>query len=120
MFPKELGSDMLPCRLTGQCLDAVLAEFEDVPVIVGARPGAALAIEPIFLVHLQPGADATRETGLTESKFQALRQRGHSRRHAMRLTQRSASRFLRRLCAGSRRQIFQMRISARSARRSAV
>src|SRR3977135_3242303 len=120
MFPEEFRSDVLPCRLTGQSFHPILAEFENVPVIVGTRPGAALAIESILLVHPQPGADCAGKTRLPHGEFDALGQRGHSRRDAMRLTQIRAFGFQRRLGAGgATHAIVVMSVNRRSAQRRA-
>src|SRR5215469_1518025 len=53
MLGEELRSDALFRRLVRDGLGAVLAELEDLALLVRARPGAALAIKPRDVVDLQ-------------------------------------------------------------------
>src|SRR5215469_6888893 len=53
MLDEELRSDALFRRLVSDGLGAVLAKLEDLALLVRARPGAALAIKPGNVVHLQ-------------------------------------------------------------------
>src|SRR5712675_2466884 len=50
---EELRGNALLCRLVRDSLGAVLAKLEDLPLLVGAGPRAALAIKPGHMVDLQ-------------------------------------------------------------------
>src|SRR5262249_12388472 len=82
-------------RLARERFDAVFAKLEQMSIFIRARPGAALAIEAIFLVHLEPIADCAHEAGFSRSEFHTLEQRVHSACGAIRLTQARFSFFLR-------------------------
>src|SRR5205085_7574976 len=100
MFAKKSRTDLLFRRFAGQGFDAVLAKLEQMPIFVRARPSAALAIEPVFLINFEPIADAARESGFARGKLQTLEQSVHSGGGAIRLTQSCVAFFLRRLRAG--------------------
>src|SRR5689334_23338249 len=87
MVTKKFGTDVFLRRLTGQRFDSVLTKFEDVPVVIRTRPGAALAIETVLLVNFQPIRKSASKAALARSEFQTLAQCVHSRRDAIRFAQ---------------------------------
>src|SRR5438105_4369431 len=80
MLAKEFRTDVLLGRLARQRFDAVLTKFEQMSIFVRTWPGAALAIESIFFVNLEPIFDPARETCLARRKFHTFPQRVHSSR----------------------------------------
>ena len=78
MLSKKFPTDMFLRCLTGQRFNAVLTKFEQMSIFIGARPGAALAIEAALFVHSQPIGDSTSEAGFPRCEFQALEQSVHS------------------------------------------
>jgi hypothetical protein len=74
-------------RFAGERFDAVLAKLEEVPIAVRARPGAALAIEAILLVNLDPIPHPARQACLANCEPQAFGQRPPPSGDPMRLAQ---------------------------------
>ena len=73
------------------------------------------------MTTLSPGANAARETRLAHRELNALRQRGHSRRHTVWLTQIRAFGFHRRLGAGgASRAVVVVSVNRRAADRGAA
>jgi len=72
MLTEKIGRDLFLRRLACQRFDAVLAELEDMPMIVRARPGTALTIEAVLLVDLEPIADPAGKTCLAKRETQTL------------------------------------------------
>src|SRR5256885_4581535 len=72
VFAKKFRTNLLLSRLARQRFDAVLTKLKQMSIFVGARPGAALAIEPVLFVYLEPISDATRETRLARREFQTF------------------------------------------------
>src|SRR5882762_6982250 len=72
MLAQEFWTDLLLRCFAGQRFDAVLAKLEQMSITVRIRPGAALAIEAVLLVDLQPTLNAAPEPGFTGGEFQTF------------------------------------------------
>ena len=72
MLAKKFRTNLFFRRLAGQRFDAVLAKLEQMSIFVRARPGAALAIEPVLLVNLEPIRDAARKSRLARRELQTF------------------------------------------------
>src|ERR1700730_10371583 len=101
VLAKKFRTDVLPGRFARQRFNAVLAKLEQMSIAIGTWPGAALAIESVLLVDLEPISNTARETGLARGEFQTLHQSVHSRRDPIGRTQSRLRLFLRRLGSGS-------------------
>src|ERR1044072_3807356 len=62
MLAKELAGHSLDRRFVRNCFRAVLTKLGDLAMIVRARPGAALAIESIFLVYVEQCLETARNS----------------------------------------------------------
>src|SRR5207245_7771345 len=72
VLTKKFRTDVLLRRLTGQRFHAVLTKLEQVSIFIRTWPGAALAIESVLLIDLEPILDAASETGFARREFQTL------------------------------------------------
>src|SRR5207302_4312155 len=61
VFAKKIWTDMFFRRFAGQRFHAVLANLEQMSIFIRTRPGAALAIETVLLIDLEPVPDAANE-----------------------------------------------------------
>src|ERR1700691_2448044 len=67
MLREEVRPDTLLRRLVGHSLGAVLTKLKKLPLLVGTRPCAALAIEPGYLVDLQDRLGRSKRTHFTNA-----------------------------------------------------
>src|ERR1700691_4306976 len=67
MLREEVRPDTLLRRLVGHSLGAVLTKLKNLPLLVGTRPCAALAVEPGYLVDIQKRFGRSKRTHLTNS-----------------------------------------------------
>src|SRR3954447_2610184 len=72
MFPEKFRREALRRRLVGDCFRAVLAKLGDLAIVIRARPGAALAIETVFFVHLQERFETTGDAHLANGEPRRL------------------------------------------------
>ncbi len=79
VLAKKFRRDVLRRSFARERLHAALAKLEHVPVIVGTRPGATLAIEPVLLVYREPAAEPAANPHLTQRKLCAADNRGQAR-----------------------------------------
>src|SRR3954464_9668106 len=68
MRAEEFAIDALRRRFIGNRFRAVLAKLGDLAMIVRARPGAALAIEPGFLVSVEQGFESADNAHLADGE----------------------------------------------------
>ena len=67
MLGEELRSDALFRRLVRDCLGAILAKLEDLPLLIRAGPRAALTIKPVHVVNLQKSFGRSYRTHLPDA-----------------------------------------------------
>src|SRR3954471_7205437 len=72
MRAEEFPVDALRRRFIGDRFRAVLTKLGDLAMIVGARPGAALAIEPGFLVSVQQRFESTGDAHFADGETRRL------------------------------------------------
>src|SRR5260370_6991922 len=58
VFPKEIASNSLAREFVRDGLSSVFTKLEDLPLLLRTRPGAALAIESLFLINVGHSARA--------------------------------------------------------------
>ena len=83
VFAKEFRCDPLRRCFVGDCFGAVLAKLRHLPVVVGTRPGATLAIESRFFVDVQERLEPTCNSHFANREAGRLihrRQSGRDRR----------------------------------------
>ena len=100
MLAEEFWTDLLLRCFAGQRFDAVLAKLEHVTIAIRIRPGATLAIEPIFFIDLEPIANGARKTRFARGEFQTFGEGVHSGRHPIRCAQFHLPLFFGWLCSG--------------------
>ena len=79
-FGEEVGADDPVHPFVRDRLRAVLAELEAVPLAVGGRPGAALAVEPVLLIDLEEGPHRLPHTHLRQRDPERAGDRGQAGR----------------------------------------
>src|SRR6202035_690228 len=80
MLGEKLRSDAFLRRLVRDCLGAILAKLEDLPLLVRTRPGAALAIKSGHVVDLQKGFRRSNRSHLADAVEHSVPNRGDAGR----------------------------------------
>src|SRR3954451_19512335 len=75
MLAKEFGRQPLRRCFVSDRFGAVLAKLGDLAMIVRARPGAALAIESVFLINVEQRFEAAADTHLADGETRRLNHR---------------------------------------------
>src|SRR6478752_1199630 len=68
MLAKKIRREAFGRGFVGNGFCAVLAKLCDLPVAIGTRPGAALAIEPVLLVNVKQSFETARYSHLANGK----------------------------------------------------
>src|SRR5260370_26087202 len=79
VFPKEIASNSVVGEFVRDGLCYVFKKLEDFPLLVRTRPGAALAIESLFLINVSQCARSPNRPHLAKSITCGIQHRRNAR-----------------------------------------